>query len=177
LVTKSPNASDDGRAAILDTVRLDGASPTNAVVQALLDNLLARGLDPALPRLFIMDGSNALSRAIRRSFGREALVQRCQIRKARNIMELLPKPIHAATRRVLRQAWEVDNAEKAEKLIRNLAQRLEHDAPGVSARVLEASMKSSPSRGSACRKNFVARSPAPTSWRMYRAPCVASAAM
>jgi putative transposase len=114
---------------------IEGATENAAVVQALIDNLVARGLDPAVPRLFIIDGS--LSKAIRRSFGREALIQRCQIHKARNIMERLPKPLHAAVRRVLRQAWELDDAEKAEKLIRNLARRLEHDAPGVSASMLE----------------------------------------
>jgi hypothetical protein len=37
----------------------------------------------------------------------------------------------------LRQAWELDDAAKAEKLIRNLAQRLERDAPGVSKSILE----------------------------------------
>jgi putative transposase len=37
----------------------------------------------------------------------------------------------------LRQAWELDNAAKAEKLIRNLAHRLERDAPGVSKSILE----------------------------------------
>src|ERR1039457_1019089 len=116
---------------------IEGPTENAAVVQALIDNLLARGLDPAVPRLFIIDGSKALSKAIRRSFGREALIQRCQIHKARNIMERLPKPLHAAVRRVLRQAWELDDAEKAEKLIRNLARRLEHAAPGVSASILE----------------------------------------
>jgi len=33
-------------------------------------------------------------------------------------MERLPKEHHAATRRVLRQAWELDDADKAEKLMR-----------------------------------------------------------
>src|SRR5207302_9674387 len=116
---------------------IEDATENSAVVQALIDNLVARGLDPGVPRLFIIDGSKALSKAIRRSFGREALIQRCQIHKARNIMERLPKPLHAAVRRVLRQAWELDDAEKAEKLIRNLARRLEHDAPGVSKSILE----------------------------------------
>ena len=96
-----------------------------------------RGLDPAVPRPFIIDGSKALARAIRRSFGRRAPIQRCQIHKARNIMERLPKPLHASVRRTLRQAWEVNDAGKAEKLIRNLAQRLERDAPGVSRSILE----------------------------------------
>src|SRR6516162_10998545 len=116
---------------------IEGATENAAVVQALIDNLVERGLDPTVPRLFIIDGSKALSKAIRRSFGREALIQRCQIHKARNMMERLPKPMHAAVRRVLRQAWEMDDADKAEKLIRNLARRLEHDAPGVSASILE----------------------------------------
>jgi len=52
-------------------------------------------------------------------------------------MERLPEPLHASVRRVLRQAWELDDADKAEKLIRNLAQRLERDAPGVSTSILE----------------------------------------
>ena len=40
-------------------------------------------------------------------------------------------------RAALRQAWELDDAEKAERLIRNLARRLEQVAPGVSASILE----------------------------------------
>src|ERR1700758_3395382 len=116
---------------------LEGATENAAVAQALIDSLIARGLDPAVPRLFIIDGSKALSRAIRRSFGRETAIQRCQIHKARNIMERLPKGLHASVRRALRQAWELDDAAKAERLIPNLAQRLERDAPGVSGSLLE----------------------------------------
>jgi putative transposase len=82
-------------------------------------------------------GAKALSKAIRRTFGRAAAIQRCQVHKARNIMERLPKSLHASVRRVLRQAWELDDADKAEKLIRNLAQRLERDWSGVSGSILE----------------------------------------
>ena len=103
---------------------VEGATENAATVQALLDNLVSRGLDPTVPRLFIVDGAKALSKAIRRTFGSAAAIQRCQIHKARNIMERLPKEHHAATRRVLRQAWELDDADKAERLIRNLARSL-----------------------------------------------------
>ena len=106
-------------------------------MQALIDNLIERGLDPCAPRLFIIDGSKALSKAIRRTFGRDAAIQRCQVHKARNILERLPKSMHASVKRVLRQAWEMDDADKAEKLIRNLARRLERDWKGVSASILE----------------------------------------
>ena len=116
---------------------MEGASENAAVCQALIDNLVGRGLDPAVCRLFIIDGSRALLKAIRASFGRNTPIQRCQIHKARNITERLPKSLHASVRRTLRQAWEFDDADKAEKLIRNLARRLEREAPGVSASILE----------------------------------------
>ena len=116
---------------------LEGATENAAVVQALLDNLVERGLDPAVCRLFIIDGSKALRKAIRRTFGKHTPIQRCQVHKGRNIMERLPKHLHAAVRRVLRQAWELDDATKAEQLLRNLARRLEQVAPGVSATILE----------------------------------------
>ena len=116
---------------------IEGATEHSAVVQALIDDLIARGLDPAVPRLFIIDGAKALAKAIRRSFGRHTPIQRCQIHKARNIMERLSPALHGSVRRALRQAWELDDADKAEKLLRNLAQRLERDAPGVSKSILE----------------------------------------
>ena len=116
---------------------IEGASENAAVAQALLDNLVDRGLDPAVCRLFIIDGAKALSKAIRNTFGRHTPIQRCQVHKARNIAERLPKPLQAGVRKALRQAWELDDADKAEKLIRNLSRRLERDAPGVSASILE----------------------------------------
>jgi putative transposase len=115
----------------------EGATENAATVQALIDNLIERGLDPAVPRLFIIDGAKALSKAIRRTFGDAAAIQRCQIHKARNIVERLPKSLHASVRRVLRQAWELDDADKAEKLLRNLARRLERDWAGVAGSILE----------------------------------------
>ena len=102
----------------------------------MLDNLIERGLDPERPRLYIVDGAKALSKAIRRTFGRAAL-QRCQVHKGRNITDRLDESLHAGVRKVLRQAWQQDDAAKAERLLRNLARRLEHDAPGVSGSILE----------------------------------------
>lgn len=116
---------------------VEGATENAATVQALLDNLIERGLDPATVRLFIIDGAKTLSKAIRRTFGQDTPIQRCQVHKARNIMERLPKPLHAAVRKTLRQAWELDDVTKAEQLVRNLARRLEKDWPGISATILE----------------------------------------
>ena len=116
---------------------VEGATENTVVVQALLDNLLARGLDPTLPRLFIVDGAKALSKAIRNTFGVAAAIQRCQVHKGRNIIERLPLHLHASVKKALRQAWDQDDADKAERLLRNLARRLEHEEPGVSGSILE----------------------------------------
>jgi len=108
---------------------IEGATENATGAQALLDNLI--------DGLFIIDGAKALTKAIRKTFGRHTPIQRCQIHKARNIIERLAKPLHASVRKALRQAWELDDADKAERLIRNLARRLEQQAPGVAASILE----------------------------------------
>ena len=116
---------------------VEGATENAAVVQALIDNLIERGLDPKVCRLFIIDGAKALSKVIRRTFGAHTPIQCRQIHKARNVIERLPKPLQASVRRALRQAWELDDADKAERLLRNLARRLDREAPGVAASILE----------------------------------------
>jgi hypothetical protein len=58
---------------------VEGATENAATVQALLDNLVARGLDPAVMRLFIIDGARSLFKVIRRTFGKNTPIQRCQV--------------------------------------------------------------------------------------------------
>ena len=74
-----------------------------------------------------------------RDGGREAHRLDCVriVHKARNIAERLPKALQAPVRRALRQAWELDDAAKAERLLRNLARALEPRAPGAAAAILE----------------------------------------
>ena len=114
-----------------------GATENAAVVKALLADLVERGLQPDIARLFILDGAKALSRAVRDTFGSFALIRRCQVHKGRNIIERLDPSLHAGVRKVLRQAWDCPSVEQAERVLRNLARRLDHDAPGVSASILE----------------------------------------
>lgn len=116
---------------------VEGATENAAVVQALLDNLIERGLDTTVCRLFIVDGAKALTKAIRSTFGRHTPLQRCQIHKARNVIERLPPWLHASVRKVLRQAWELEDPSKAERLLRNLARRIDLEAPGVAGSILE----------------------------------------
>ena len=87
--------------------------------------------------LAVVEGAKALSKAIRNTFGVAAAIQRCQVHKGRNIIERLPLHLHASVKKALRQAWDQDDADKAERLLRNLARRLEHEEPGVSGSILE----------------------------------------
>jgi putative transposase len=116
---------------------IEGDTENATVVQAFIDNLVERGLDPKVCRLFIVDGAKALTKVIRSTFGRHTPIQRCQVHKARNVIDRLPKPLHASARKALRQAWELDDADKGERLLRNLARRLEQEAPGFAASILE----------------------------------------
>jgi hypothetical protein len=54
-------------------------------------------------------------------FGRHRPIQRYQVNKSRNIVERLPKHLHASVRAAWRQASELDDAEKVKRPIRNLA--------------------------------------------------------
>ena len=110
---------------------VEGATENTVVVQALIDNLLARGLEPTLPRLFIV-GRESAKRSETPSVGR-----RQRFHKGRNIIERRPQHLHASVKKALRQAWDQDDANKAERLLRNLVRRLEHEEPGVSGSILE----------------------------------------
>ncbi len=109
---------------------VEGATENAATVQALLDNLVER--DPAVVRLFIIDGAKALSKAIRRTFGRNTPIQHCQ--RPGTLPSVCPR---RRMPRALRQAWEMEDAARAEQRIRNLARRLDKEWPGIAATILE----------------------------------------
>jgi hypothetical protein len=56
-----------------------GATENAAAVEDLLEQLVARGLDPKAKRLFVIDGAKALRAAINKVFGAQHPVQRCAI--------------------------------------------------------------------------------------------------
>ena len=116
---------------------VEGTSENRVTAQALINSLIARGLDPCACRLFVVDGAKALTAAIRRTFGKHTPIQRCQVHKARNVVERCPKKHVAGVKRALRQAWEEDDADKAERQLKDLARRIEREAPGVAGSIRE----------------------------------------
>ena len=117
----------------------EGAAQIAATVQALLDNLIDRGLATDRAYLFILDGAKALSRAVRNTFGDAAEIQRCQVHKGRNVIERLPKERHAAAKIALRQAWTMSDHAKAQRLLENQAEKYDDICTGA-ARALREGM-------------------------------------
>ena len=68
-----------------------GATENAAVCMELLEGVRQRGLDTAQPTLLVLDGSKALHAAARRLWGQNAVIQRCQVHKKRNVKAHVPE--------------------------------------------------------------------------------------
>ena len=115
----------------------EGSTENTRMVRSLLADLIERGLDAAVPRLWVIDGAKALRRAIGEVFGSSALVQRCQEHKRRNVLDHLPKELHASVSLALRDAWQSKDATLAKRQLERLARSLASAHPGACVSLLE----------------------------------------
>ncbi|MEW6559624.1 MAG: IS256 family transposase [Pseudomonadota bacterium] len=115
----------------------EGSSEAARVVTALLSDLIERGLDAQRARLWVIDGGKALRRAITQTFGAAALIQRCQEHKRRNVLDHLPKTLHASVNRALRDAYAASDADLARRQLQRLANSLTSKHPGAAASLRE----------------------------------------
>jgi len=114
-----------------------GTTENATVVQGLLDNLIERGLDAMAPRLFVLDGSKALRKAVKDTFGRRALIQRCQVHKMRNVLDHLPKSKHRSVGAQMRDAYRSRSKSTARKRLQQLVAHLEDEHPDAAASLRE----------------------------------------
>jgi putative transposase len=114
----------------------EGATENADVAKALLEELVARGLDPSRSRLFVIDGAKALRTAIDQVFGTENFVQRCRNHKERNVRGHLPKDQHEQALATLKAAWKLDEKEGKAKL-EQYATWLERDWPSAAGSLRE----------------------------------------
>jgi transposase-like protein len=115
----------------------EGSTEATRVVASLLSDLVERGLDADRMRLWVIDGGKALRKAIVQLFGRCALIQRCQEHKRRNVIEHLPRDMHASVNRALRDAWNDGDADLAKRQLQRLAGSLQARHPGAAASLRE----------------------------------------
>ena len=114
----------------------EGATENSTVVKELLEDIVARGVDPKRKRLFVIDGSKALRAAINAVFGAQQPVQRCRAHKLRNVLDHLPKEQRDQAKSVLRAAWKLDTKAGMAR-IRKLAEWLDRDYPSAASSLLE----------------------------------------
>ncbi len=115
----------------------EGSTEATRVVASLLADLVDRGLDADRMRLWVIDGGKALRKAIVQTFGRYALIQRCQEHKRRNVLEHLPEDAHASVKRALKDAWSASDADLARRQLSRLASSLQAKHPGAAASLRE----------------------------------------
>lgn len=115
----------------------EGATENKRVCKALLRDLLGRNLDAHRRYLFVIDGSKALHSAIKSIFGADTPIQRCQEHKKRNVLDQLPKHMHAGVRKAMNDAYTATSAATAKQQLTRLANRLEDDHPGAAASLRE----------------------------------------
>jgi hypothetical protein len=115
----------------------EGGTSDPADCQAAVADLVARGLERHVRRLFVTDGGPAIGKALRAVFGRRSLIQECRIRKRREILSRLPESEHSRIRRNLHAAWSEIDAPSAKTRLQDLAEQLRAADLGGSRTLLE----------------------------------------
>lgn len=115
----------------------EGATENAAVCTGLLSDLVARGLRTDRSMLFVIDGSKALAKSIRTTFGARAVIQRCQVHKRRNVVDHLPEEMKESVGRTISTAYKCADAARAKRMLESLARQLERKHPSAAASLRE----------------------------------------
>jgi transposase-like protein len=117
----------------------EGATENSTVVRELLEDIVARGVDPKRKMLFVIDGSKALRAAINAVFGAHQPVQRWRahkLRPPRRMLDYLPKEDRPQVKSVLRAAWKLPPKEGMAR-IKKLAAWLDRKYPSAASSLVE----------------------------------------
>lgn len=94
-----------------------GATENATVVTELLEDLVNRGLSASGDYLFVLDGAKALSKAVKKLFGPNPLIQRCQLHKRRNVSDKLAKHHQRRIDKRLAAAYNMNTFAEAKKAV------------------------------------------------------------
>lgn len=114
----------------------DGASENAAVCTALLEDLVERGVKPGRRRLFVIDGSKALRKAIDAVYGTNNPVQRCRNHKRKNVLDHVPDSMKDTVKATMNAAYRLDS-EKGMARLEELAKMLEVPHPSAAGSLRE----------------------------------------
>jgi putative transposase len=114
-----------------------GATENAQVCKELLESLRERGVRTDIPTLFVLDGAKALRAAVASVWGRNALIQRCQVHKQRNVKEHLAKGYWPELSRRLGEAYGETDYDRALALLKKTASWLAGINPDAAASLRE----------------------------------------
>jgi len=127
--------TNEGKKEVLGLI--EGGTENSEVVKRLFADLIERELRTEEARLFVLDGSKALAKAVQDTFGCMALIQRCQVHKKRNVLSHLPESEKANISHAISQAYlEYDYKQSLDKL-NMIANNLQHRYPSAAASMRE----------------------------------------
>ncbi len=114
----------------------DGASENATVCTALLEDLVERGVKPDRRRLFVIDGSKALRKAIDAVYGTDNPVQRCRNHKRKNVLDHVPDSMKDTVKATMNAAYRLDS-DKGMARLEELAKMLETLHPSAAGSLRE----------------------------------------
>ena len=89
-------------------------------MEQFFEKLIDRGLTYDCGILFIVDGSKGITKAIRKVFRLDGIIQRCRYHKTENVVSYLPKGIQIIWRAKLHDAYREPDYEAAKRLLSKL---------------------------------------------------------
>ena len=114
----------------------DGASENATVCTALLEDLVERGVKPDRRRLFVIDGSKALRKAIDAVYGTDNPVQRCRNHKRKNVLAYVPDSMKDTVKATMHAAYRLESDQGMARL-EELAKMLETPHPSAAGSLRE----------------------------------------
>jgi transposase-like protein len=114
-----------------------GATENAEVCTALLEDLSQRGLETTKATLLVLDGAKALHAAAKRVWGKNAVIQRCQVHKKRNIKAHVSDKHWPELERRLSAAYQETDYETAKRSLEGTATWLARVNPDAAASLRE----------------------------------------
>lgn len=114
-----------------------GATENAVVVRSLIEEMRERGLCCDQPTLFVLDGSKALRKAVVDVWGRNAVIQRCQVHKKRNVLAHVPDRHRDEVCRRLTDAYTQTDAQAALRSLKTTVRWLRNINPDAASSLEE----------------------------------------
>jgi len=114
-----------------------GATENATVVGELLGDLMNRGLDFTVPRLYVLDGGKALHAAVKKYAGEGMPIQRCQVHKRRNVLDHITDENKPLVAKKLNKAYAMEDYAAARQALDGLHRELMHLNPSAARSLAE----------------------------------------